>query len=234
DKHNFTLLLREFRRQLNALGQSTGKQYLLSIFAPAGSDNYSNMELKQVGNALDFLNVQGYDMHGTWESATNFGAPLFDSPQDPSFGEGFDGEDTIAAYLAAGVPGRKLLLGVPLYGYGWTGVPDVNHGLYQPATGPAPSPAGDVLATDGVATYGTIAALSGYGRFYDLASDAPWAYDPVSGTFWTYDNPHSVRTKMSYILNRVPGGLGGAFFWALKDDDANGTLTKTMAGGLGH
>jgi chitinase len=31
---------------------------------------------------------------------------------------------------------------------------------------------------------------------------------------------------------RVLGGLGGAFVWALKDDDANGTITKTMADGL--
>lgn len=33
---------------------------------------------------------------------------------------------------------------------------------------------------------------------------------------------------------RVPGGLGGAYVWALKDDDANGTLIKTMADFLGH
>ena len=39
---------------------------------------------------------------------------------------------------------------------------------------------------------------------------------------------------MFYVQNRVPGGLGGAFFfWALKDDDAKGSLTKMMAKGLG-
>jgi chitinase len=26
--------------------------------------------------------------------------------------------------------------------------------------------------------------------------------------------------------------LGGGFVWALKDDDANGTMVKTMAAGL--
>jgi GH18 family chitinase len=29
-------------------------------------------------------------------------------------------------------------------------------------------------------------------------------------------------------------GLGGAYVWALKDDDANGNLVKTMALGLGQ
>lgn len=37
---------------------------------------------------------------------------------------------------------------------------------------------------------------------------------------------------MRYINAKVPGGLGGAYVWALKDDDTNGTLVKTMAAGL--
>jgi chitinase len=159
---------------------------------------------------------------------------LYDSPKDPSFGQGFDDEDTIAAYLAADVPARKLLLGVPMYGRGWTGVPNTNHGLYQTSTGPAPSPAGDVLQTDGVATYGTLVAQTGFQHYFDPISEAQWAYDAATQTFWTYDTHRSVSVKMFYVQNRVPGGLGGAFFWALKDDDANGGLTKTMAKGLGH
>jgi chitinase len=233
DKHNFTLLMREFRKQLDALGAPTNTHYLLSIFAPAGSANYSNIELANVADSLDFLNLQGYDMHGTWESTTNHASPLFDSPNDPSYGQGFDVEDTIAAYLAAKVPARKLLVGVPFYGYGWTGVPDVNHGLYQASTGPAPSPAGDVLETNGVATYGTLQDL-GFTHYFDSTSVAQWIYDPTSETFWTYDDQKTAALKMAYVESRVPGGLGGAFFWAFKDDDAKGTLTKTMAKGLGR
>ena len=36
DKHNFTLLLLEFRRQLDALAKQNKRRYLLTIFAPAG------------------------------------------------------------------------------------------------------------------------------------------------------------------------------------------------------
>jgi chitinase len=234
DKSNFTLLLREFRKQLNALGQANNTQYLLSIYAPAGSQNYSNIELSSAARSLDFLNVQGYDMHGTWESTTNHASPLYDSPKDPSYGQGFDVEDAIAAYLAGGVPASKLLLGVPFYGYGWTGVPDINHGLYQSSTGPAPSPAGDVLQTDGVATYGTLQAQPGFTHYLDKVSVALWIYNPDTQTFWTYDTTNTAKFKMNYVNVRVPGGLGGAFFWAFKDDDAHASMVKAMASGLGR
>ncbi len=234
DKHNFTLLLREFRKQLDILGATNDTHYLLSIFAPAGSDNYSNIELANVGRQLDFLNVQCYDMHGTWESTTNHASPIYDSPKDPSYGSGFDIEDTIKAYLAGGVPGSKLLVGVPFYGYGWTGVPDINHGLYQTSTGPAPSPAGDPLQTEGVATYGTLQTQPGFTHYLDKVSIAQWIYNPDTQTFWTYDTTNTARFKMDYVNTRVPGGLGGAFFWAFKDDDSHASLVKAMARGLGR
>jgi chitinase len=234
DTTNFTLLLKEFRTQLNALSKVTGTKYVLSIFAPAGSDNYSNIQLAAVAKQLNFMNVQGYDFHGTWESTTNHASPLFDSHKDPSFGDGFDIEDTTRAFLAAGVPARKLLVGVPFYGRGWTGVPSQNHGLYQSSTGPAPSPSGDTLQTDGLATFLTLEAMTGANRYFDFSSMAQWTYNPATQTFWTFDDPSTVALKMFYVQARVPGGLGGAYFWALKDDDANGTLAKGMAQGLGR
>jgi chitinase len=39
---------------------------------------------------------------------------------------------------------------------------------------------------------------------------------------------------MLYVDLKVRGGLGGAYVWALKDDDANGSMVKTMASGLGR
>lgn len=41
--------------------------------------------------------------------------------------------------------------------------------------------------------------------------------------------PLTVRLKTIYINS---SRLGGAFVWAVKDDDANATLIKTMADGL--
>ena len=234
DTPNVTLLMREFRKQLNALGRAHDHHYLLTMFGPAGQQNFSNIELAKVGRTLDFYNVQGYDFHGTWETSTNHDAPLYDSPQDPVASENFNIDYTINSYLAAGVPARKLVLGIPLYGRGWTGVPNIHHGLYQTSTGPAPFAPADFLQTPGVETYLTLstATSEGYRRYLDLRRIAVWLYNSSTQTFWTYDDPLTVRLKTIYI-NR--GGLGGGFVWAVKDDDANATLIKTLAKGLtGH
>jgi chitinase len=252
DKQNFTLLLQEFRNQLNALSATTGKQYIMSFDGPAGSQNYTNIDLKSAAKQVDFITIDGYNYAGTWESTTNHASPLFDSRQDPSFGQGLDIEDTVAAYLKAGVPAQKYLMGVPLYGAGWTGVPNKNHGLYQGSTGPSAvtlangtgpctdlsgnTPGCDTLLTPGLATYSTLSTLTknGYQSYFDASRIATWLYNPTNGTFYTYDDPGTALLKAAYIDFRVPGGLGGAFVWAVKDDDANGTMVKTLAVGLGR
>jgi chitinase len=231
DTVNTTLLLREFRKQLDSLGRANHRHYLLTMFGPAGQQNFSNIELAKVARTLDFYNVQGYDFHGTWETSTNHASPLFDSPQDPAFADNFNIDYTINAYLQAGVPARKLVLGIPLYGRGWTGVPSAHHGLYQTSTAAAPFEPADFLQTPGVETYLTLstATTSGYQRYFDRRRLAVWLYNATTQTFWSYDDPTTVRLKTIYI-NR--GGLGGAFVWAVKDDDGNGTLIKAMADGL--
>ena len=231
DKENFTALLKEFRKQLTALGATNREHYLLTIAAPAGSQNYSNMDLRAAAEQLDFLNMETYDYHGTWETSTNHAAPLLESPFDPAKGEGFYIEGTIRAYLKAGVPAEKMVLGIPSYGRGWTGVPNLKKGLYQTSTAAAPSPMGDTLETAGVATYRTLETFtaSGFGLHHDLLSFADWLYDPGTETYWSFDDVPTVAGKMDYARFR---GLGGAFQWAIKDDDANATLLKTMAKGL--
>jgi chitinase len=92
------------------------------------------------------------------------------------------------------------------------------------------------LLTPGAATYSTLSTLpaNGYSRYFDPVSVAAWLYDPTTETFWTFDDPFTAALKTVYVQTRVPGGLGGNFVWALKDDDANGTMVKTLAAGLGR
>ncbi len=252
DKQNFTLLLKEFRKQLDELSAQTGKTYSLSFDGPAGAQNYVNIDLANASKEVDFITIDGYNYAGTWETSTNHASPLFDDRTDPDYGQGLDIEATVSAYLKAGVPPGKYLMGVPLYGAGWTGVPSKNHGLYQTSTGPsavllangtAPctdlsgnTPGCDTLLTPGNLTYSTLSTLTsnGFRSYFDWSRIATTLYNPTTETFYTLDDPETAQFKTLYINYRVPGGLGGAFVWALKDDDANGTMVKTLAAGLGR
>jgi chitinase len=252
DTQNFTALLQEFRSQLNQLAATTGKLYSLSFDGPAGAQNYVNIDLAQAAKPVDFITIDGYNYAGSWDTQTNDASSLFDSSQDPDAGQGLDINATVNAYLKAGVPPSKYTMGVPLYGAGWTGVPNVNHGLYQNSTGPSPvplangtglcpdlsgnTPGCDVLLTPGLATYSTLVNLmaNGYSPYFDPRRVAVSLYDPTLGTFYTFDNPLTATLKMIYVNTKVPGGLGGAYVWAVKDDDANGTMVKTMAALLGR
>ena len=251
DKQNFTALLTEFRNQLNALSKTTHKRYSLSFDGPAGAQNYVNIDLRDAAKQVDFITIDGYNYAGSWETQTNHASPLFDSKQDPLFGQGLDINDTVNAYLKAGVPPSKYTMGLPLYGAGWTAAPNIHHGLYQNSTGPSPVLVGngtglcadlsgntagcDTLLTPGLLTYSTLSTLSanGYTNSFDTHRIAVSLYEPISGTFFTYDDPFTATLKMLYVQGKADG-LGGAYVWALKDDDANGTMVKAMAAGLGR
>ena len=133
DNANFTALLAEFRRQLNAVRPGL----LLTIAAGAGVDKVARHRSgARIAQYLDYINVMTYDFHGTWDAQTNHHSALFDSPNDPSTGDQkfYNSNDAMEAFLSRGVPASKLNLGIGFYGRGWTNVPNVNNGLYQSGT----------------------------------------------------------------------------------------------------
>ena len=95
----------------------------------------------------------------------------------------------------------------------------------------APAAGCDPLLTDGLATYRTLENLlsNGYTASYDSTRVATTMYNLSTKTTYSYDDAKSIAAKVAYIKAK---GLGGAYVWAVKDDDANGTLTKDLATGL--
>jgi chitinase len=222
DRHNFTLLVEEFRRQLDQLSQSTHSQYRVTAFLPADpAKATAGFELPAVFRYLNWATVQGYDLHGPWEATTNYQSALFAPAGDPSQVK-FSDDLAIQTYLRNDAPARKLVLGVPFYSHGWTGVPNVNHGLFEDSTGPAPG-----TFEDGTEDYKVVAALPGFQVFRNDRIGAAYMYNGT--TFWTLDDPTALAEKMHYVVKRE---LGGAMAWELSGDDANGSLVKAMDAGL--
>ncbi|MET8234232.1 glycoside hydrolase family 18 protein [Micromonospora sp. NPDC005298] len=224
DRENFTKLLAEFRRQLDAYGRTTRTHHPLTAFLPANPAAMdAGYEGRKIFKYLDFATVQGYDFHGGWEAVANQQSALrvpADSPDNPDFSV----EVAVDGWIARGAPRQKLVLGIPYYGRGWTGVTGGGNGLFGPAAAPAPA-----TFEAGYEDYKKLKTLAGNGYTVhrDLRAGHAWLFDGT--TFWTYDDPAVVLQKTLYIRRT---GLGGAMIWSLDGDDDNATLTKTIGLGL--
>ena len=142
-------------------------------------------------------------------------------------------------YEQHGVSPGELVVGMPYYGHGWTGVAaGSDYGLYEPAAGPATSPdinsVGQTVdgldGTDpaGTSDYYELANQPGYSWHFDAITGATWLYNPTTQTFWSVEDPAEVFEKALYIDRE---GLAGASVWALEGDSQN-ALTSALTTGL--
>jgi chitinase len=227
DKENYTLLLAELRRQLDAQGAKDKTRYLLTIAAPAGPKTFANLELDKIHPQLDWLNLMAYDFHGPWSPLTHFNAPLFAVAKDPTSDETirkhFNVDSAVKAFLRAGVPPDKIVVGLPFYGRGWASVKDVKGGLFQPH-GPNP-PQGTWEA--GVFDYKDLAKnyVGKFQRHWHDEAKVPWLFDAKRGVMISYDDPESLRLKAEYVNQHK---LGGMMCWELSADDERNTLVNTL------
>jgi chitinase len=221
DKQNFTALVHEYRKQLDRLPFSG--RHNLTAFLPAAPAQIDNgFEVSKLFKDLTFGTTQGYDYHGAWDPVTNQQSAIDGPAGDPSTAE-FSSQVTIDAYLSRGAPRDKLVMGVPFYSRGWTGVTNQNNGLFQPATGPAPA-----TYEAGYEDYRLLKAkLGGFTVYRDTKAGFAWLFDGT--TFWTWDDPTEMKRKAEYISDR---GLGGAMIWSLDGDTANGELISALQSNL--
>ncbi|MFN8444924.1 MAG: glycoside hydrolase family 18 protein [Caldilineaceae bacterium] len=185
---------------------------------PCRPSTYGHYELDKIHPYLNWINLMSYDLHGTWESTTNFHAHLHPADGDSSK---LSVQEAVEGYLAAGVPANKLVMGIPFYGIGWAGVPNQNNGLYQSAAGPAPSTGGP-----GSETYRLLKTLA-YPSFRDPVTGGFWIYN--GDVFWSYDDPQVIAAKVVWLKER---GLAGAMVWSIDQDDVEGTLLNAVSEGL--
>ena len=213
DRQNFTLLLAELRRQLDAEGARDGRRYLLTAATAAGGRLIASLELDRVTPLLDWFNVMTYDYHAG-SAIAHFNAPLHAATNDPT--PFYNVDSTVALYRRGGVPSEKIVLGVPFYGRAYGGVHGANGGLFQTAT---PPPREWATGLD----YRQIAARNltaqGFARFWHAEAKVPWLHNDSLGVFISYDDAESIALKADYVRER---GLAGVMIWEIGGDD--GTL----------
>ncbi len=229
DKQDFTLLLAALRGALDAAGAADGRRYLLTIAAGAAPGARAGIAPAAIAPLIDWIGVMAYDHAGAWSATSGHNAPLFADPADPAPDAARDSAAAaIEAYLAAGVPARKLLLGLPLYGRTWRGCAAADDGQYQRCAGAAKG-----TWEDGVLDYRDIAAnflpRAGFVRRFNDAAKVPFLFAAASGQFISYEDPESLGHKAAFLKAK---GLGGAMWWELSADPAGrllGALARDLA-----
>jgi chitinase len=189
---------------ITADGSSGGK---IGAADYAGAAQYVNWYMPMTYDYFGAFNAQG---------PTAPHSPLTSYAGIPT--AGFYSDAAIQKLKSAGVPASKLLLGIGFYGRGWTGVTQSTPG--GTATGAAPG-----TYEAGIEDYKVLK-----NRCPATATVAGTAYATCGSEWWSYDTPATIAGKVSYARSQ---GLGGAFFWELSGDTANGELMSAVRNGLG-
>ncbi|MBK5071539.1 glycoside hydrolase [Budviciaceae bacterium CWB-B4] len=236
DKVTYTALMRELREMLNSLGAETGRTYELTSAIGVGRDKIQDVDYATVQQYMDHIFMMSYDFYGAF-SLTTLGhqtalyAPAFRPDTD------YTADNGLKALLAQGADPKKLVLGVAMYGRGWSGVHGYTAG--NPFSGTA---TGAITGTweSGNVDYRQIASKykngSGWTYSYDTVAEAPYVFNSSTGELITYDDARSVAAKGQYVLDK---GLGGMFAWEIDADNGdilnamNESLLGTSSGGGG-
>ncbi len=215
-KQHFVTFVRGLRQGLD--GYRKGLD--LTVAATGFVANYDVRGLTQPG-AADAIFIMAYHYRGSWSSSAGSIAPLSRN--------GYDLADTIAAYRR-GAPARKLILGLPYYGYIWS----TEDGSVRAGTrsGSRVGYPGSIIYRHAV----TLAAK--YGTRWDPTEQGPWVRwkERACGScalVWRqmyFDDARSFGLKLDLAVAR---GLRGVGIWTLGYEGSRTELNDVLRDKLG-
>jgi|GEM_PF-1305265 len=178
-------------------------QVTVDTYASSAGDPASFYDIAGLAPSVDAFFVMAYDMDD----------PSVPTPTAALTGPGFTDLAAVQEYTAV-VPGSKVILGVPFYGYDW---PTAGPGLGDPATGP-PTPVTDAQIE-----------AAGHPVYWDPVTQTPWTSYQVGGQWhqtW-FDDAASLSLK-AQLAGRFH--LRGVGVWALGMDGGDPTLLAALVG----
>ncbi len=202
DWANYQMLLESTRTELDTIDQDL----LLTMVGPADLTETPAGELTAAVDEVDIVTLVTYDFAGPWSSLTDLSAAVYRRTD----GFGFSVNLVVSAWMEAGVPASKLVVGYPLYGWGWAGIDAEEIGANS--TGFAPGSDAD----DGVYTWDALrdSVIPNADRYWEETAQGVWAIT-ADGIFLSYDDFQAVEAKADYVLENGLRGLSG---WSLGSD----------------
>jgi chitinase len=166
--------------------------YLLTAALPASKSILQCINPAQSATYLNFINLTAYDFFGSWTPRVGHQSQLYNMSKDETSGSAG------ASYLMrAGVPGRKILLGIPLFGRSFLHATEAG----QKFKG--------VGGEDGTFEYKDL-PRKGTREQIDKRSVGAYCVGGDGG-FVSYDSPETVKAKAAFCKQK---GLGVSLvFW---------------------
>lgn len=186
DTKNYTLLMEAIRAKI-------GKNKLLTLASAAGAEY---IDFKAIQPTIDFVNIMTYDMG----NPPHHHAGLYRS----KFTGGISVDEAVTAHVNAGMPLNQLVLGIPFYGHGKSGIANF-------------------------IDYKEVIKLTGYKTQWDDLAKVPYLENDAGEFVCTYENPESIAIKCNYLLER---GMLGAMYWEYGGDTEDGILRKAVHAGV--
>jgi chitinase len=224
DAQLYTNLVMGLRAALNTFPQPKLLTVAAGAYPPfADSATAEYAIYAAIQNELDQISIMTYDLSGPYGGwVTWFNSPIDDGgyrfPSTGGLVPSIDG--AVTNFLNGGVAAAKLAIGIPFYGYVWTGgTGSAGANLTQPRQSWVNAP----TAT----AYSYTDIMAGYYQtnLYHWDANAQAAYlsltnsNPVNNAFISYDDARACQAKISYARNHQ---LGGIMIFELAQDHISG------------
>jgi len=208
DKQNYTLMFKAIRKELDKLEKENGKKMFLTAAVGGFKRFTERTEMDKVAKYLNYISLMTYDyfqdslgiaVHHTNLYASKKYNPNFDS-----------GDKAVNDFIAAGVPAKKLVLGVAFYGHSSRVKDTTGNGLGMKTDGKMRA-GGFTFIKDSLVNN----AAKGLKYYRDNDAAAPYLFNPETKQFITYDDEWSIKNKCDYVSRK---GLAGVMFWEYSED----------------
>ncbi|XP_011503350.1 PREDICTED: acidic mammalian chitinase [Ceratosolen solmsi marchali] len=216
EKIHFAQLIYELRKEFDHSGQ---KLILSAAVAAPRALIDQCYEVPTIAEHIDFVNLMSYDYHFyVWYyPVTDFNSPLYPHFLETGYLTSLNVNFSANYWVLKGMPRKKIVIGIPLYGHSYKLYNPSNHKIQAPASG-----YGDVGYL-GYASYPQVCLFlkNGAVRVFVNDSHVPYAYK--DNEWISYDDISSISSKAKWIKTN---GFKGAMVYSLNMDDWNSTCSS--------
>ncbi|QHT71965.1 glycoside hydrolase family 18 protein [Rhodocytophaga rosea] len=203
DKQNFTLMFKSLREELDLLEKQEGKKKLLTTAVAGFAQFLDHTEMNKASQYLDYVNLMTYDLFSgdtAVHHAGLYASRLYKSTRYS--------DHAVQAFMKAGVPASKLVLGIPFYGRSFKLQAEIQQGIGQKRISQSYLD-GYTLIKD------SLVNKNGFKSYRDDAAKVPYLVNATTKEVISYEDEISVREKCKYVKDKK---IAGVMFWEYTSD----------------